>query len=305
LERPYLDAKNEDVELMSGDDNLFSVDQDYNATASNFVSTSGRVGNAAASTQGARVVAGYDPNSLLAPFRLDAGGNIRVAPANPSGGSVFVYNGQTPPAAASQYGQQIMALQPLPTPVYLPLSLDPVGALNVHEKSKATARYIVTTMAGGAAGKSMFSIFNGSTATILRIQQVNIQTPYTYTTGGTLLGLSSPTNQSVVMLHEMRRITGHTKGASASTIGYGLADSNDTVDPLIVALTNATLVGPASNPFHRADANSPSGLPWYLRGDQNQKTLNLRPGEGMSITTVSNTSNFNFDIEVIVTVAPG
>lgn len=286
------------------DDNLYGVDLDYSASAGTYAATSGRIGSAAATVQAGRVALGYDPNQLLAPFRFDAGGNVRMASSNPAGGSTYLYNGQTPPSAAGQYGQQIMALQPLPTPVYMPLTLDPLGALNVHEKSKATARYILPTTAGGAAGKSMFSLVNGSTSQVVRVQQVNIQTPYTYTTGGTLLGLSSPTNTSIVMLHEMRRITGHTsKGSSTVAVGYGLADSQDSVDTAIVAYSNATLSGAAGTPFHRADANSPSGLPWYLRGDSNQKTLLLRPGEGMSINTISTTSNYNFDIEVVVTVA--
>lgn len=285
------------------EDNLYGVDVDYSASANNYAATSGRIGATAGASQAGRVVFGYDPNQLLAPFRLDGGGNVRVAPANPSGGSVYVYNGQTPPAPASQYGQQVMALQPMPTPVYMPLTLDAGGALQVHEKAKATARFIAPSVAGGAAGKSMFSIINGSTTTVLRIQQVNLQTPYVYTTGGTVLGLSSPTNMSVPMLHEMRRITSHAKGASTATVGYGLADSADVVDTAIIAYSNATVSGAAATPFHRADANSPSGLPWYLRGDQNQKTLNLRPGEGMSINNTSTTTNYTYDIEVIVTVA--
>lgn len=291
---------------MSDSGNLYGVDQDYTASATTpFAATSGRIGTAPISSQGARVVAGYDANTLLAPFRLDAGGNLRTAPSNPGGGSVYVYNGQTPPAAASQYGQQIMTLQPLPTPVYMPLTMDAVGALNVHEKSKPTARYIVPSIAGGAAGKSMFSIINGSTATILRIQQVNVQTPYIYTTGGTFIGLSQQANQSVTMLHELRRITGHTKGTSTTTVGYSLADSADTIDSNIVAYSNATISGAATYPYHRADANSPSGLPWFVRGDTNSKTLNLRPGEGVSLTAVSTTTNYTFDLEIIVTVAAG
>jgi hypothetical protein len=285
------------------EDNIYSVDVDYSASANNYAATSGRMGAAAGASQAGRVVLGYDPNQLLAPFRLDGGGNIRVAPANPSGGSVYVYNGQTPPAAASQYGQQIMALQPMPTPVYMPLTLDASGALQVHEKAKATARFIAPSIVGGAAGKSLFSIVNGSTATILRIQQVNIQTPYIYTTGATVIGLSQQANMSVPMLHEMRRITSHVKGTSGISINYGLADSTDVVDAAIVAFSNATVSGAAATPFHRADANSPSGLPWYLRGDQNQKTLNLRPGEGMSINNTTTTSSYTYDIEVIVTVA--
>ena len=173
----------------------------------------------------------------------------------------------------------------------------------MHEKSKPTARFIAPSVTGMASGKSIFSIVNGSTATVLRIQQVNVQTPYIYTTGSSALGLSSPTNQSVAMLHEMRRITGHTKGTSTTTVGYGLADSSDTIDAAIVAYSNATVSGAAASPFHRADANSPSGLPWYLRGDPNQKTLVLRPGEGMSLNTMSDTSKYTFDLEVIVTVA--
>lgn len=285
------------------EDNLYCVDTDYSATTKDFAPTSGRAGTAAAATQAGRIVFGYDPNQLLSPFRLDGGGSIRVAPANPSGGSVYVYNGQTPPVAASQYGQQVMALQPMPTPVYMPLTLDAGGALQVHEKSKATARFIAPSVSGGAAGKSLFSIVNGSTATILRVQQVNIQTPYVYTTGQTILGLSQQANMSVPMLHEMRRIASHIKGTSGISVNYGLADSADVVDPAIIAYSNASVSGAAASPFHRADANSPSGLPWYLRGDQNQKTLNLRPGEGMSLNNTTNTSSYTYDIEVIVTVA--
>jgi hypothetical protein len=286
------------------DDNLYGVDVDYSPSAANYAATSGRVGSAAAASQAGRVVLGYDPSQLLAPLRLDANGSLRVMPASPAGTSAYVYNGQPAPAPTSQYGQQLMALQPLPTPLYMPLTLDPLGALNVHEKSKPTARYIVPTTSGGASGTSIFSLVNGSAGSVIRIQQVNIQTPYTYTTGGTVLGLSSPTNQSVVMLHEMRRISGHTKGTAGTIVSYGMADTADTMDAAIIAYSNATVSGAAAAAFHRADANSPSGLPWYVRGDPNQKTFLLRAGEGVSINTVTNTSNYKFDLEVIVTASP-
>jgi hypothetical protein len=261
--------------------------------------------SALASTQSALVTVGSDYATTAAARipKVDVYGQQYVVPSTPGGASAYVYNGQTPPAAASQYGMTINALQPLPTPVYLPITLDPTGSVNVHEKSKATFRYIVPTVVGGAAGKSMFSIVNGSASTFVRIQQVNIQTPYTYTTGGTILGLSSPTNQSIAMLHEMRRITAHTKGTSTAVVTFGLADSADVMDTNVVAYTNATVSGAAAAPFHRADANSPSGLPWYLRGDANQKTLCLRPGEGASINTVSTTTSYTFDLEIIVTAA--
>ncbi|RYF12850.1 MAG: hypothetical protein EOO40_00175 [Deltaproteobacteria bacterium] len=288
------------------DENGYAVDVDYQSGANpQFAATSGRIGGAAAANQAGRVAFGYDPTSLLAPFRLDAGGSIRVAPATPGGGSVYVYTGQPlQDPAANQFGQQIMVAQPLPNKQYMPLTVDAVGALNVHEKAKVTWRMIAPSVQGGAS-KSIFSIFNGTQQTILRIQQVNLQTPYVYTTGGNVLGLASPTNQSIVMLHEMRRISGHTRGATATVASAAPADTQDVLDPLITAYSNATLSGVATAPFHRADANSPSGLPWYLRGDANQKTLNLRPSEGMTITSVSDTTRYTFDIEVIATVAPG
>ena len=73
------------------DENLYSVDSDYNGSAATaYAPTSGRIGASPAAAQAGRVALGYDASTLLQPFRLDAGGNLRTAPSTPGGGSVYV-----------------------------------------------------------------------------------------------------------------------------------------------------------------------------------------------------------------------
>jgi hypothetical protein len=288
---------------MADNTNLYSVDQDYNAaiTATPFAATSGRVGQAPATSQGGRVAVGLTPSNLFSPFYLDAGGNVRVALGNPAGSSAMVATASTPPAPASQYGTLCMARVDLPTSQYYPHTLDGTLALNAHLKSKQTFHAVSVGVATVTSGtKSMISLLNGSTAMIVRVQEIWCYTPPTSSTSGSLLGLGGTTTTYTPMIFELRRMTAQTT-TGATAITPTLADSQDTLTSGIVVYSAATITAQATAPYYRFDANYNGGGSWYRRGDPNEKTLVLRPGEGMTVNSLYTGTSVSFDMSIVFT----
>lgn len=218
--------------------------------------------------------------------KVDANGSQAVTQTSPNGSSTLVYTGQPAPAAASQYGGLIMGRQDSPTPsTFYPLTLDPVMALNVHIKSKPTFRAIIAGVSC-STNKSLLSFVNAGTM-VLRVNECSIYVP-PQGSGGNLLGLGSATTY-LPLFCELRRIASHTKGVGA-TVGTCPGDTSDVLDAGVTIFSNATIAGAAATPFHRQDAlpTTNGSQPWYARGDSNEKTFVVRPGEGFSVTCLSN-----------------
>ncbi len=242
--------------------------------------------------------------------KVDAHGTQYVAQANPVGASALYYTGQPSGAPASQYGTMIMARQDAPAPsMTYPLNLDMQSALNVHQKSKQTFRTLATGVTC-SSNKSIFSLMYASTGTqVLRINECSIYVPPS-DSSGSLLGSSSKTYYALIC--ELRRVTSASGGTALIPVS---GDTADILTPGVTCETGAT-VGSTVNVFHRQDAiiATGTGLPWYGRGDPNEKTFVIRPGEGFSVTCISsgavNSGNGNstttaiVEIEMTFTQAP-
>ena len=230
--------------------------------------------------QGGILTLGVDAGGVARSPRVDANGSQYVVPTNPAGSAAQVYSAQLAPAAGSQYG---MARQDSPAPsTYYPMNLDMQMSLNVHHKSKPTFRAIAPGVSC-AANKSLVSLIYASTGTmVLRLNECVIYVP-PGGGSGSLLGSSSVTYYPIIC--ELRRITAATGGTSITPV------SGDTADILATGVTvsSGATAGTTVNTFHRQDAvvTTGTGLPWYGRGDQNEKTYLIRPGEGFTVTCVS------------------
>ena len=294
---------------MANVDNPYSIDTDYNATSGDFAPTSGRNNATPASNQAGRVVLFRDPSGLLSLANVDAQDNLFVNPVNPKGGALQVFTGQASGATTTQYGNLVMGRMDMPSPAtYQAMSIDMTGALNVHPKSKATFNLIQTSVTC-AAGKSLFSFYNGGSM-VIRVQRIWVYSP-PQNTSGSLLGSSGTTYYPLIA--EMRRISGHVKGTSTATPSISTSDTADTFDANCTAYSNATLTGAAAAAYHRQDVltTTTSGQAFWGRSDANAKVLVIRPGEGFSVTCISNgtiasgsgTTTATVDVEVQITQA--
>jgi hypothetical protein len=295
-------------------ENPYSIDQDYSATTSDFAATSGRVGVAPATVQAGRAALFKGPTGLFSLAGVDSNGNLQVNNVNPAGNALQVYTGQASPAAASQFGSLSMARMDLPAPSnYQAMTLDPTGALQVHPKSKSTFHVLQNGVACAAA-RSLISVVNKGTS-FIRLQRLWIYQP-PQSTSSNLLGLGSGASYYPLIV-EIRRITGHASGGSTSTPTWASSDSADTPDANVTMYSNATISGAATAAYHRQDVliTTATGTPFFGRGDQNEKVLVLRPGEGFSVTCISsgaisagsgtNQVTASVDIEMTLTQATG
>ena len=252
-----------------------------------------------------------NPSGLITQANVDANGNLITVAYGPGGAPTSVWGGAAPPTLSAQGGPLIMARQDMPTPAsFEPVLVDQLGSVQAHLKSKVTFRSILAQVAA-ATNKVLFSVYNGSTTgMVLRVQEVSLYiTPQSV--GGTLLGSSSIIYYPVYC--QMHRITGHAAQTGSTTMAYVASDTSDTIDPNVTLFSNAAVTGLATQPFHRGDANnSGAGRSWYGRGDVNEKTLVIRPGQGAAIVCVSNgiiangtgTQVAAVDVEVVITQAP-
>lgn len=276
-------------------------------------------GNTAlATTQPAILGAGHDygatPKAQIP--KVDAYGTQYVATANPAGNPAQVYTGQAVGATTTQYGGLTMLRQDAPTPAaFVPMIADGVGSLQVHAKSKQTFRAIAAGVTC-AAGKSIFSMVYANTGTmILRLNEAIVYVPPSgSSTSGSLLGISGGSSSTYYpLICELRRISTASGGTAIIPVS---SDSADSLTSGLSCATGAT-VGSTINTYHRQDAvvSTGTGLPWYGRYDPgNEKTFVMRPGEGFSITVISNgtinnangsgTTTAVVDIELVFTQAP-
>lgn len=240
---------------------------------------------ALAAPQAALVHAGSDygtaPKAQV--VKVDARGSQYAIPSTPAGGSALYAGNQASGALASQYGSLMMGRQDDPAPsTMLPLTLDMSGALNVHLKSKQTFRALAAGITC-STNKSLMSVANSGTM-VLRLQTASVYVPSSGS-GGTLLGASATTYYPLIC--EMRRVASATGGTAITPVG---SDTQDVLAPGIVCATGAT-VGVNLGTFHRQDAAQTAGNganQWFSRGEANEKSFVLRPGEAVHIVCLSN-----------------
>lgn len=275
----------------------------------------GLAANAAVSAaQPALVAAGSDygatPKAQIP--KVDAFGTLYTSSANPGGGSSQFYTGQPSPVATMQYGDLTMMRQDAPAPSKMvPFNADMNGNLNVHIKSKPTFRIIAPSITC-AANKVLLTLTNASTSTmIIRLNEVSIYVPPSGSVGSGLLGSTNVTYYPVIC--ELRRITTASGGAALS---LATTDTTDSLAAGVACLSSPTTVSAAVSTFHRQDAyiSTISGLPFFYRPDQNEKSLVLRAGEGLAVVCVSSgtinnangtgTTTAAVDIVMVCTQAP-
>jgi len=237
------------------------------------------------SYQGGMVVLGADAGGVARTPRVDSNGMVGVVPQTPSGGSLNVYTSQPAGAATSQYGNLMFGRQDLPTPSsFLPIAIDPTGAVNTHIKSKMTFRVV---QSGITLGQNVVlgAIFNGSSA-VLRVNDCAVMIPPAGGTGGALLGQGSGLTYYPVYC-EIRRIPSFSGGTAVPLVPM---DVPDALPSGITAATRPTSIGPATATVHRQDAylTNITGIPFYSRGDSTGKTIVVRPNDGLCIICLSN-----------------
>ena len=218
--------------------------------------------------------------------KVDQFGTQYVATANPAGGSALAYTGQPSPAASAQYGTLLMARQDQPAPsVYNACMMDPVGALQVHQKSKVTFTVGAWAVTCGT-NRILFAMQNAGSM-VLRISRIFIYIPPAGGTNGSLLGSSGGQNYYPVYC-ELRRAATFTGGTTLTPVP---SDSNDTLASGVTCASLATGVTGTPQVIHQADAYATNltGIPYYERGvDPNSKTFIVRPGECCYIVCTSN-----------------
>lgn len=162
------------------------------------------------------------------------------------------------------------------------------------------------TLQGIAIGqnKSMASIVNASgSSVIVKIQEIRVVNSRTTSTTG------------VIADFQIKKITGHSGGTDSTPIS---SDSSDTLSGSVTVKTGSVVAGEAAPNMKRAQWSSDewgsgsldgeslahsvqlTGEPWYsVRNDQ--KPITLRPGEGMSVKQIFNSTNGTFDIFIVFT----
>jgi hypothetical protein len=281
--------------------------------ASAYAPITGRPGTALPSPAGGMVALGSDyattPKAQVP--HVDSNGTMYVQAASPTGASAYVYTGQTPTAAAAQYGPLTMGRQDTPTPGYQPLTFDMNGNLYVHPRSKTTARAIVRQVTT-AANKYLAVVVNGSASTVvLRLYEINIYcTPGG--TAGSLLGSSNSAYYPLIC--EIYRVSASSVTAG-TTVTPSMCDTADTLATGVSVMSSPTISSYVTS-LYKADAyiSVLTGTNFYARRDANEKSLVMRPGEGMAVICMSSgtlssaaggtTSNAPVDVTFVFTQAP-
>jgi len=186
------------------------------------------------------------------------------------------------------------------------LLTDTSGRLYVITSNVEQATWVVN--AGSVVpgnNKSMLSILNATdTAVVVRLREIwlgNVQTT-------PIVG--------VVGVFELRRMTGHSGGASVTAHPH---DTADTLDTNVTARTGATITGEGPVMMsHRwsTDEWGPGTLdeegyahgiqasqPFWVRKDFTEKPLTLRSDQGFTLKFATNSAVGSFDIRFVFTAA--
>lgn len=170
------------------------------------------------------------------------------------------------------------------------------------QDSQLPTFFLYTANVAVGNNKSMVSLYNGQSGSILCIREIRIvNTTITAATG-------------VVAEFELRRITGHSGGTALT---HESADTQDTLSANITGKSGATVTGESANKFmdwHKSTDDWGSGtldtesmdacmqnIPSY-RSMPEEKPITLRNGEGVTIKCATNTTAGVFDIMIKYTV---
>jgi hypothetical protein len=193
-----------------------------------------------------------------------------------------------------------------------PVRVDPTGTttqpvsgtVSANIPSKQTFITNATSVATSAS-KSMLSLLNGSGSDVIEIREVYIANQ-SYTTK----------LNGVVGVFEFKRFTGHSAGTTLSVESF---DTTNTIDPLIVTKTGATIAGESSSFLLRKTLSTDEWGPVSNPGDSTDETVGhyilsaipiyktelpmqgivLRGGQGLNIKFNSITTTGVFDITVV------
>lgn len=180
-----------------------------------------------------------------------------------------------------------------------PFLLDPTGATVVRNALATTCTFAPTAQVntGASAGKSMLSIYNGSSSLYFRVSALFMMCPPQAAVSGGLLGTS--TTYTTVGMAVYRTTGAHTAG---TVVAPGNHDTRTPTDASIVCRTGATVANQQAAALRVMDAAYSSTYPYLTRSDAGMQLATFGPGEGMNIAVLSAVggSGVNFYVTAII-----
>jgi hypothetical protein len=185
------------------------------------------------------------------------------------------------------------------TSSWRPYAIDATGAAITRNALAITSTFAPTAQVntGSSSGKSMFSIYNGSTSMVLRLLSAYLMCPPQQAVSGGLL--STTTSYTTVGMSIQRFSGAHTGGTLVAGVSH---DSRDTLDTGVTCRTGATISGLSAASLRVFDAAYSSIVGYGHREDVGVKVWTMQPGEGLSCQVLSAVggSGINFYITAVV-----
>jgi hypothetical protein len=217
---------------------------------------------------------------------VDANGNLLASTV-----------GQAPPtthvvgAATSQVAAALVSGL-APSGKLAALATDAGGNLLTRSAASVTASVSTpAAVSANTAGKSMLSVFNGSTTNTVRIHAVWALCPPQMNTSGGLLGIGSGTTYTSIFF-SARRISAHTGGTLLTPVAHDPGD-DALLDTAVSVRTGATVTTSTAAATLVWDAAYNGSAPIGQPVDAAMKAWTLPPGTGMTITSIA-AVNANF-----------
>jgi hypothetical protein len=237
------------------------------------------------------------------PVQTTSSGGLHTNIRDGAGNEVAGVNGSAVPTSVLQIGagdgtnlQRLQARADVP-------SLNDLGLLVRTIPYRAPAFNISAITVPPALNKSMIALFNpGASAVVLKIQYLKIINNQTAAVTG------------VAVDFRMRRITGLVGGTAVVPQSF---DTIDTLGPGILCSYTGTVSGESTTDLLRyvwssdewgpgaadveAGDHAQQQMGYIFQNQIEAKTITLRPGQGITIKCLTNSTQGNFDFELCFT----
>lgn len=188
-----------------------------------------------------------------------------------------------------------------PTGLVTPFSVDATGAAVIRNSLAVTVSYAPTAAVNTTAnaGKSMLSVYNGTSNMYLRLLSLYMMCPPQQAVSGGLLQTS--TSYTTVGCQIARFTGAHTGG---TVIAGSLHDTRDSLDTGFTCRTGATIPTTSATALRVFDASYSSIVGYGKREDAGLKVYTAGPGEGFTATILSAVggSGVNFYVTAVIAV---